>query len=378
MYSFAGGTDGANPHGGVIELNGTLYGTTWGSVYSLDLANNTETVLYNQPGGTSSGLTDVEGTLYGTTETGGNGDYGTVFSYNLAAATGTIVYRFCSKKLCKDGAQPIGGVIGVRGMLYGTTPMGGKYEDCGVGNKLGCGTVFALDPATGVERTRLSFSNNATYGEIPLSTLLDVKGTLYGTTEYGGSGSCDNGCGTVFSLKGNKETVLYSFQNNGTDGSYPVAGLINVKGILYGTTGGGGSYGICDSRKPGCGTVFSIDPATGAETVIHAFGNGTDGTLPLAAPVYVKGKLYGTTLGGGNTGCTGGCGTVFSIDLATGSETVEYAFCSLQNCVDGSGPISSPALIDVDGVLYGTTGNGGAGSCNGMGCGTVFAITPRR
>jgi uncharacterized repeat protein (TIGR03803 family) len=63
-----------------------------------------------------------------------------------------------------------------------------------------------------------------------------VKGKLYGTTESVGA----NGGGTVFSFDPNTgtETVLYSFcgQENYADGFVPGAGLLNVKGILYGTT----------------------------------------------------------------------------------------------------------------------------------------------
>lgn len=83
----------------------------------------------------------------------------------------------------------------------------------------------------------------------------------------------------------------------------------------------------------------------------------------------VNGALYGTTLSGGNGG--NGNGVVFSINPASGAETVIYLFCSKQNCADGANPVASPHLIDVNGTLYGTTVNGGA-----YGYGTVFSITP--
>ncbi len=52
------------------------------------------------------------------------------------------------------------------------------------------------------------------------------------------------------------EKVLYSFNDNGTDGDYPYAGLIfDAAGNLYGTTGEGGTYG--------CGTVFELTPYSG-------------------------------------------------------------------------------------------------------------------
>jgi uncharacterized repeat protein (TIGR03803 family) len=68
-----------------------------------------------------------------------------------------------------------------------------------------------------------------------------------------------------------KETVLHSFAS-GMDGIDPAADLIDVNGTLFGTTYGGGAYGY--------GAVFSLVPNTGAETVLHAFGNRTDGQAP--------------------------------------------------------------------------------------------------
>ena len=37
-------------------------------------------------------------------------------------------------------------------------------------------------------------------------------------------------------LNGWTETVLHSFNNNGTDGTYPEAGLLDAAGNLIGTT----------------------------------------------------------------------------------------------------------------------------------------------
>jgi uncharacterized repeat protein (TIGR03803 family) len=79
--------------------------------------------------------------------------------------------------------------------------------------------------------------------------LLNARGTLYGTTAGGGF----YGKGTVFSmtLTGTDEKVLYSF-GHGSDGATPLAGVIDVKGTLYGTTSAGGKYGD--------GTVFALTP----------------------------------------------------------------------------------------------------------------------
>jgi uncharacterized repeat protein (TIGR03803 family) len=172
-----------------------------------------------------------------------------------------------------------------------------------------------------------------------------MNGTLYGTTAAGGA----NDHGTVFATnpKTGQESVVHAFGS--ADGSTPDASLIAVKGILYGTTGGGGAHNG--------GTVFSLDPMTGTETVIYSFckeQDCTDGQAPAASLIDVNGTLYGTTIAGGANNCgIYNCGTVFSLNLTTGTETVLYSFCSLQNCTDGLLPQAS--LIDIGGKLFGTT-----------------------
>jgi uncharacterized repeat protein (TIGR03803 family) len=124
-----------------------------------------------------------------------------------------------------------------------------------------------------------------------------VKGSIYGTTASGGAHTY----GTVFlfDLSSGAEKVLYSFCNTGpncSDGSEPAAGLIHSNGTLYGTTYFGGGTG-CDGIY-GCGTVFSLDQRTDAETVLHAFSGGADGEFPLGNLIDLNGVLYGTTFKG--------------------------------------------------------------------------------
>ena len=89
---------------------------------------------------------------------------------------------------------------------------------------------------------------------------------------------------------------------NGSNGFAPNAALLDVNGTLYGTTEGGGSAGD--------GTVFSLNPTTGALSTLASF-TGSNGVNPQAGLISVGGTLYGTTAGGGGSG---GAGTVFSYD----------------------------------------------------------------
>jgi uncharacterized repeat protein (TIGR03803 family) len=135
-----------------------------------------------------------------------------------------------------DGANPEAGLIDVKGALYGTTySMGAGYE----------GTVFKIT-TSGAETVLHSFGSASGDGAYPEAGLLNVKDTLYGTTVYGGAYSHggSSGSGTVFAIATSGiEKVLYSFGGSGDDGSEPNAGLINVKGTLYGTTSAGGAKG---------------------------------------------------------------------------------------------------------------------------------------
>ena len=93
-----------------------------------------------------------------------------------------------------------------------------------------------------------------------------------------------------------KENVLYAFCNlkNCKDGKGPESSLVNLGGMLYGTTVNGGTGVACDNPNPGCGTVFSLDPNTGAETVLHSFCRELfcpDGASPIAGLIAVRGIL---------------------------------------------------------------------------------------
>jgi len=187
-----------------------------------------------------------------------------------------VLYSF--KGGSGDGASREAALLDVNGTLYGTTSYGGANND---------GAVFAITP-TGTETVLHSF--NGSDGRSPQADLLNVNGTLYGATSEGGD--CSSiGCGTVYSITtAGTKTVLHSFAG-GKAGAYPYAGLINVKGTLYGTTEAGGAY--C-SASYGCGTVFAIKPS-GKEIVLHSFGGSGDGESPYASLLDVNGTLYGTT-----------------------------------------------------------------------------------
>lgn len=144
----------------------------------------------------------------------------------------------------------------------------------------------------GVQEQVLHSFGASSDGESPTGVLINAGGTFYGTTEYGGSGFT----GTVYSVTaGGAEQVVYSFAGFGSDGAgTPLAGLILENGLLYGTTTFGGANGD--------GDVYSVTTG-GAESVLHSFGKGKDGAKPESALIDVGGVLYGTTFEGGTGKC---------------------------------------------------------------------------
>jgi uncharacterized repeat protein (TIGR03803 family) len=272
-----------------------------------------------------------------------------ITNQSAQAQTLTTVYSFCSKSECKDGRNPYAGVIqATDGNLYGTTQYGGSGT-CSDG----CGTVFKLSLSGTL--TTLHSLNRSTSGAWPTAGLAQAtNGDLYGTVYLGGSG--DDGTVLRITTSG-KVTILHSFA--GTDGSTPYATLIlGTDGDLFGTTYTGGANGVG-------GTVFKITP------------DGTLKTLYSSASVYwepfaglvqaTNGDFYGTTQYGGTGSCNNGCGTIFKIPAA-GTLTTVYSFVGQ----DGSPPWPYAPLIQAtSGEIYGMTEENGTDSS-----GSVFKITP--
>jgi uncharacterized repeat protein (TIGR03803 family) len=312
----------------------------------------------------------------------------------VSAAEPQTLYLFTGPP---DAFLPNAGLVrDADGNFYGTTFYGGAFN---------MGAVYKITPK-GKESVLHSFAGGSD-GAYPAAALIAGQGgTLYGTTEYGGTGSCTDsqgvGCGTVFQItETGVESVLYSFQG-GNDGWVPNAGVFQASnGDLYGTTNSGGPFnsGIVfhltlsgvedvlhtfnsdiDGSAPGglvegndgnfyategagLGGVFKITP-TGVFTRLYLFGtNPNDAAFPIGTLTKAtNGVFFGTAPFGG----VYGFGAVFSITPA-GVESLVYSFTG---GADGSKPDST--LLLKEGIIYGTTPLGGT---NGFG--TIFAMTKK-
>jgi len=331
LYSFTCGSDGYSPSGVVIGPGGVLYGTTnsvggpgFGTVFSVAPPASPEgiwryTTLHTFAGTPDGATPDfgvavgAGGRLFGTTLFGGANNAGTIFSMTPpSAAAGSwkeeTLYSFGGP----DSSNPSGGVaIGGGGVLYGTISFAGTS---------GYGTVYSLTPPVlpGGEwrqNSLYTFTGGANGAYPNAGVAVASGGALFGTTIYGGIGSCesDAGCGTVFALEPPASTVspwlqfvLYSFTGFADGGNPTTSLVIGHEDKIYGTNGPG--------FTSGAGTLFSLTPpsspgGTWTENVLHDFTGGVDGGYPNCVTPPVNEVLYCSATQGG----AHGAGTVFAL-----------------------------------------------------------------
>jgi uncharacterized repeat protein (TIGR03803 family) len=296
-------------------------------------------------------------------------------SVALPAQTFSSLYSFAQQG--GHGWQPWGGVVvGAQGQLYGTTYYGGTYT---------YGTVYELAPPASqgsawTETVLHSFGdqNGDVYPTTGLA--MGAGGALYGVTAEHGSSSLPTTYGTAYQLRPPSGTsthwpdsLLYQF-TGGADGDSPAGALTVGPGhALYGVTSSG-------SGASQFGAVFRLTPpATSGsgwtETVLWGFGGGAgQPSIPQGSLAIYSDRIYGTTQFGG----TGDVGTVFelappTVEGGTWTEATIYSFTGRNG--DGISPLAG-VVADANGVLYGTTEEGGIQPCGHNGCGIVFSLTP--
>ncbi len=377
----------------------------------------TFTTLYSFPGelagsypGIGNLLVGANGSLVGETQQGGDTNCnpgsgcGVVFSLTSNGTEG-VLHAF-GGAANNDGAEPNGVVANSSlTVLYGTTSSGGANSAVCPN---GCGTIFKIE---GGKETILHTFTGSPDGNLPIGTpVLDAAGDLFTVTFYGGGSSGSTGNGTLVELNAaDQETLLYAFKG-ASKGTNPNGSLLrDSSGNFYGTTTYGGTGSCNNGFLPGCGVVFKIDSA-GNETVLHDFTGKSDGQYPDSLIMDPSGNLYGIAANsangevfkidaagnfsvifdspatapivriipgpsgsffgvanGGNPSCANfGCGLVFQLSETNGvwKLNVLHKF----NGADGSQPDN---LVLSGNVLYGTTFMGGA-----FNMGTAFKLVP--
>ena len=242
----------------VMDASGNLYGESgggafgFGAIYEMErTATGFKYVTLHSFAAGSDGddpfgglILDSAGNLYGTTASGGTCVCGDVFELKKGTSgtyTESILYTFTGYS---DGVNPESALaLDSSGNLFGTTVYGG---DTSCGGGYGCGEVFELTNSGGVwTKTTLHSFTDTPDGHAPLAGVtFSADGDLFGTTSNGGT----YGTGALYELSPSTgawaENVLYSF-SNGSDGGFVSTPVIfDAKGNLFGTAGSGGTYGF--------------------------------------------------------------------------------------------------------------------------------------
>jgi uncharacterized repeat protein (TIGR03803 family) len=296
-------TNGSNPYGSMTLGNdGNFYGTTTlggssgnGVLFKVT-PSGTYTVLHEFAGGPDGSfpfappIQASDGNFYGTTS-GNGGGIPTVYRFTPSTSTFSTIYEFDGT----HGANVIAALIqATDGNLYGTAQFGGKYN---------CGTAFKMN-RSGAVLLYYSFPC-APGGALPSTPLVQASdGNFYGTTQEGGSGSGQQGNGTVFKMnqKG-KVSTLYRFPGGTVNVTSVSSGLVQgTDGNLYGTTAAGGTFGL--------GTLYQITTA-GVYKLLYSFPQNV-GTAPEGGVLqHTDGVFYGTAFQGG----VNGYGSVYSLNM---------------------------------------------------------------
>jgi uncharacterized repeat protein (TIGR03803 family) len=384
LYIFQGGSDGANPEFPLIfDSAGNLYGSTTdgggapscgttgcGTVYELSPNGSggwNEKVLASfDPTTTGYALSsgvfqNAAGQLFGEGWEGAtSAEAG--FVYSLTPASGQWNYSALSNFTYTDGVFPEASLVAnSKGYLYGTTEFGGS---------LNMGSVFELKPSSTGSWTESVIYNFSAGHEVggsfaptaqPSSLIVDSAGNLYGEAVGGGS----KNDGMVYKLSAQLDgswqlTTLYSFLG-GVGGTSPYGGLVmDSAGNLYGTTEYGGKGTIQGQRPTGYGIVFELSPGANGvwtEKTLYEFGGyPSDGALSVASLIFDSaGNLYGTTSEGGSGSCATLDGTVIGCGMVfeLSSEDGVWSESVLHSFQDGTEDGQDPLA----GLVFDKSGN---------------------
>ena len=347
MYSFTGGSDGAQPVGGLMQgADGNFYGTTAyggtygdGTVFRLTSDGTFTNLLqfdgFNGANPSSSLTQGADGYLYGTTQSGGQGGAGTIFQLGLPG--GLQITAQPADQTVFSGATAVFSVVtlGAEPMTFRWAMNGTNLTDGGniSGSRTRVLTISNASPANAafysvtVQNNSGSAFSDSAFLEVlvapPIITAQPTNQTLspgatatFGVTVIG------------------SQPLTYQWQMIPTNGNF-----------------GGGIIG------PG-----AINLTDGGN-----ISGSTTSTLTIADAVEANNGLYSVVVSNPVTAVTSAPASLNVVPVSTAG-TVLATLHAFLGAADGSKP--GPLTLGTDGNIYGTTEFGGANHA-----GSVFMIT---
>ena len=372
LHHFGDGTvanDGAHPRAGLTHApTGQFFGSTAnqaatpstfaGTIFQMSSSGmlkiiysfgSTSTLYTTQP------LLYHYGKLIGVALSGESttGSSGNVFRLKRSATTGnwsiSFWHNFTNSAPDYDGSPAGNVILGSDENFYGTSEAGGSplFND---------GAVYKLDRTTHTLTNVYTFPLTG-YFQPHAAVVQGTDGNFYGSTFLKPGGTIPTQWGSFFKLTPAGQIAVFT----PTVDTAVEAPLIQASdGNFYGVS----EQGLFSFSSIPC--VFNLTPS-GVFSILHTFGQGSDGAIPIASGTVVegpKGNLYGVTFGGG----IAGKGIIYELSKDGTSYTILHNFGDGSVPNDGANPTGT--LIVVKNTLYGTTYNGGS-----AGLGTVFKYT---
>ncbi len=307
------------------------------------------------------GITLMADKAFVTDIDAGTGGSGALFSVNLTTGRRTLVSDFGSATQGPTGRTPTGIGRGTAGVLLVVDP------DAGTEQK---GAIFSINSTTGVRILVSDFGDPAQgpTGVNPGGVTLGASGViLVADTEAGAGGS-----GTLFSVNPSTgmRTILSNFGNmaQGALGKDPFFVTLATTGAILVTDDDAGTDIPLDGHIGGNGALFSLNPVTGNRTLLSDFGNATQGPTGVEpagiaiVPLTQRDEVLVIESGPVASG-----GTLVSVDLATGTRTLVSDF---------DNPTQGPGGVDPVDVAIGTAGDILVVDYNVGGFGALFSVNP--
>lgn len=384
IYSFTGGDDGGNPAARLtLAADGNLYGTTAyggfyddGTIFRISPAGILTTLVqFNGSNGAnpqSALVQGADGNFYGTTANGGASNAGAVFLVNVNEPVLEITGQPASQNAFL-GTTPVldVAVLGNPPLFYQWQRDGANLTDGG--NIAGSSTRVLTLP-------NVNFSNAGIYSVIVSNfsgsvtsddAVLGVAVSPPQFTAQPVSQSAQFGGSVIFTAAAVGDFPLsYQWRENGSnlvDGGQISGSSTTALTLASLAETNDGNYSIVASNAIAAVassnallTVYAISINGTTMAALHGFTGGLDGGFPNGLMQASNGLLYGTTQNGGAYGS----GTIFSL-------STNGIFTSLAAFDGANGAMPVAGLVQgTNGLLYGTTKLGG-----GNAAGTVFSVT---